>query len=93
MNQLQGPGHDKGVRQLVAPLDASPKRSLTLTADGPDTPLAKTQSGLKSIDDGDLKSDTPDIQMAIPPISFKSFDGGWGLPAYNFFQELFKNPI
>jgi len=40
-----------------------------------------------------LKSDTPDIQLAIPSINFKSFDGGGGLPAYNFFQELFKNPI
>jgi hypothetical protein len=40
-----------------------------------------------------LKSDTPDIQLAIPSINFKSFDGGGGLPAYNFFQERFKNPI
>ena len=52
MNQLQGSGHDKGVRQLVAPLDASPKRSLTLTADGPDTPLHSRPIGLKSFDDG-----------------------------------------
>jgi hypothetical protein len=52
MNQLQGPGHDKGVRQLVAPLDASPKRSLTLTADGPDTPLAKPQIGFDPFEDG-----------------------------------------
>jgi hypothetical protein len=33
-------------------LDASPKRSITLTAYGPDTPLAKPQIGLKSFDDG-----------------------------------------
>jgi hypothetical protein len=34
------------------PLDASPKRSLTLTADGTDTPLHSTPIGLKSFDDG-----------------------------------------
>jgi hypothetical protein len=52
MDQLQGAGHDKGVRQLVAPLDTSSKRSLTLTADGPDTPLHSPPTGLKSFDDG-----------------------------------------
>jgi hypothetical protein len=31
----------------AAPLDASPKGSLTLNTDGQDTPLDKAQSGLK----------------------------------------------
>ena len=34
----------------ATPLDASPKHSRTLTADGPATPLAKPQIGLKSFD-------------------------------------------
>jgi hypothetical protein len=34
------------------PLNASPKRSLTLTADGQDTPVAKPQIGLKSFENG-----------------------------------------
>ena len=52
IDQLQGAGHDKGVRQLVAPLDASTKRSLTLIPDGPGTPLHSPPIGLKSFDDG-----------------------------------------
>jgi hypothetical protein len=71
MNQLQGPGHDKGVRQLVAPLDASTKRSLTLNPDGPDTPLHSPPIGLKSFDDGHWQSNPnskncADLDRPIP---------------------------
>jgi hypothetical protein len=36
----------------ASPLDASPKGSLTLTTDGPDTPLQSPPVGLKLFDDG-----------------------------------------
>ena len=55
---LPGADHSPGARAHQAqnnpapPLDASPKRCLTFTSDGPDTPLQWPPVGLKSFDDG-----------------------------------------
>jgi hypothetical protein len=55
---MQDADHSAGARAHQAqnhpakPPDASSKRSLILTTDGPDTPLQSPPIGLKAFDDG-----------------------------------------